>query len=78
MTSPTRPATDVPAEIRAELARRGWSIRHLAAATGLAYATLIRRLDGDGRLSVGELSAVCDAFGITVSTLVARAEEVAA
>lgn len=78
MTPPNHPKPDVPAEIRAELARREWSVRDLAAHTGLNYVTLYRRLGGDGQLKIAELSAICAAFGLTVSTLVARAEDVAA
>lgn len=75
-TSPTKP--DLPAEIRAEIARRGWSVRTLAEHSGIKYATLSRRLAGDGNLTIAELSAVAVAFGLAPSTLMTRAEDVAA
>lgn len=78
MNNPNPPKPDVPAEIRAELARRGWTVPHLAKQTNLNYVTLYRRLNGDGPLRLPELIAICDAFGIRVSSLIARAEDVAA
>lgn len=78
MKPQTPPKPDVPAEIRAELARRGWSVRTLSERTGLSFSTLSRRLPGDGKLSVPELAAICEAFGISISTLITRAEDVAA
>ncbi len=84
MTHQTTPKPDVPAEIRAELARRGWSVRDLAekasehTAKPLSFVTLYRRLGGDGKLTIPELSAIAAAFGISVSALIARAEDVAA
>lgn len=76
--TPNQPKPDVPAEVRAEMARRGWSVRELADRTGITHVTLSRRLGGDGNLTIPELEAICGAFGISVSTLVARAEAVAA
>ena len=80
MSTTALPRPDVPAQIRAELARRGWSVRELASRTGLTHVTLSRRLGRDGghRLSVAELEAIAAAFDLTSSALVARAEEAAA
>ena len=72
------PTPDVPAEIRAEMARRGWSVQDLAERAGIHRVTLYRRLGGDGLLTMAELVKVCTAFGIDVSAFVARAEAVAA
>lgn len=77
-TTPTPPKPDLPAQIRAEMGRRGWSIRTLAAQSGINVTTLYRRLADHGSLNMGELAAIADAFGMTVSALVARAEDVAA
>lgn len=78
MKTPTPPKPDVPAEIRAEMARRGWSVRGLAERTGINHATLGRRVAGDGNLTFPELVAIAAAFGLPASALVARAEDVAA
>ena len=78
MNPQTPPKPDVPAEIRAEMARRGWSVKDLAERTGLSHVTLYRRFGGDGRLTIPELTAIAAAFGMAASTLVARAEDVAA
>lgn len=78
MNSKTPPKPDIPAEIRAEMARRGWSVRTLATHSGLNVTTLYRRLGDHGSLNMGELAAIAGAFGMTVSALIARAEDVAA
>ncbi len=78
MNPQTPPKPDVPAEIRAEMARRGWSVKDLAEQTGIKYVTLTRRLNGDGRLTIAELGPIATSLGLSVSTLVARAEDVAA
>lgn len=78
MASPNPPQPDFPAEVRAEMARRGWSLRDLAAQVGMSPSTLQRRLRGDTGLTVTELAEICEAFGIPLSTFVERAEGVAA
>jgi transcriptional regulator with XRE-family HTH domain len=78
MNLPNPPKPDVPAEIRAEMARRGWSASQLATRAGITADTLRRRLSGDDNLTVPELSRIASAFGLSLSTLVSRAEDVAA
>lgn len=78
MKTPTPPKPDVPAEIRAEMARRGWSIRELSRRTGISHPTLHRRIRNDGNLTFPELSLIAAAFDLPASALVARAEDVAA
>lgn len=77
MNPPNPPQPDVPAEIRAELARRGWSLRDLAERTDINHATLWRRMRNDGRLTFPEAARISEALGLSLSALIARAEDAA-
>lgn len=86
MNTPNPPWPDIPAQIRAELGRRGWSVRTLSEQTrevdpqqkGISHTTLYRRLSDHNSLNIRELALIADALGLTVSTIIARAEDVAA
>ena len=73
--TPLKP--DVPAEIRAEIARRGWSKREFAARAGLKEVTAYRILQSKTKLNVPQLLAIASAFDLTPSELMARAEDAA-
>ena len=48
--------------------RAGVSAQKLAAEANIPYATLLRRLAGDGRLTVGELRRISLALNVSTST----------
>lgn len=77
MTPQTTPKPDVPAEIRAEIARRGWSKREFAQRAGLKDATAYRILQGKTAINLPQFQGIARAFGMATSELMARAEDVA-
>lgn len=66
---PSDARTVVARNIRAELARRGISQRHLTEALGVTYTGVTRRLSGRTPLDVDEVAAVARYLGVPVSDL---------
>lgn len=67
--------TGIPAEIRAELAKRKMSMRDLSEKTGLSYDTVIRKISNESRLlDVAELFLIAGALDVSPAGLVANAE----
>lgn len=52
------------------LRQAGWSQRALSRATGIAYATLGRKIAGRSEFTMGELLAVAEALGVSPAVLV--------
>ncbi|MFD1055481.1 helix-turn-helix domain-containing protein [Terrabacter terrigena] len=75
---PTPTAPNLLAEVRAEMGRKGFTAGRLAAASDINPATLSRRLAERSPLTVPELLRICDALGVSLETLAARAEAVSA
>ena len=63
-----RTADDLGTRIDNLRSRAGVSAQKLAADTNIPYATLLRRLAGDGRLTVAELHRISIALGVSAST----------
>jgi transcriptional regulator with XRE-family HTH domain len=60
------------AQVRAEAAARGVTIKALAAAIGKDRSQLIRYLDGERDFPVSVVYAVADALDMSVSLLISR------
>ncbi|NQX36290.1 helix-turn-helix transcriptional regulator [Herbiconiux sp. VKM Ac-2851] len=63
------PQTDTPAgyvagEVRAQLARRGWSATRLAVSIGETQSWMSRRLTGDVPFDVDTLTKIAEALGV--------------
>ena len=68
-------AQRIAAELRAEMARQKMSGRALADAIGANHATVARWINGDGPLSLDWMDAICEALGVSVVDVLARAVE---
>lgn len=66
---------DISREMKAEVGRRDWRRTDLAKALGLSRQGLANKLSGSTDFTVTEVEAAANAFGITASELVRRAEE---
>lgn len=64
----------VAAELRAELARNQCSIRSFAAKHALPLSTLHKNVSGKRAIDVEDLYLICDGLGISISSIIARAE----
>lgn len=62
------PSGYVAAEVRAQLARRGWSGTRLALALGVTQASISRRLTGDVPFDVDDLVRISEALGVHPGT----------
>jgi transcriptional regulator with XRE-family HTH domain len=62
-------------EIRAEMARQSMTATRLADLSGIRQPTLSRKLSGDRQVTLPELLALCDALGVPLSVMFARAEQ---
>ena len=60
----------VAAEVRAEMARQRISARELSRRSGLAQATLARKVRGDAELGLDDLDAIACALGVDVVDLI--------
>jgi len=67
------PSRRVANELRAELARRRWSGRRLAAESGLALRSVSRRLAGDSSLTVDELVHLAQTLQVDAVDLLRKA-----
>jgi DNA-binding Xre family transcriptional regulator len=68
-------AQRIAAEIRAELGRQHLSKRWLAEQIGQPHVTVTRWVNGDGPLSLDWMDAICEALGVSVVDVLARAVE---
>lgn len=76
---------EVAANVRAEIARAGFTARGLSRALGtdadgkdlISSRTLSRRLTGDGAFRIDELTLIADALGIPLAALLPAREQVA-
>lgn len=66
----------IAANIRAERARRRWSQADLAEKLGLGTSTVSAIELGVRRVQVGDLPALCSAFGIGLGKLLDGAEQI--
>lgn len=66
---------DVAAEVRAEAARQGISISHLAEAARVTPKTCARKLRGRSGITTTDLWNFAHVLGVDASELVARAEK---
>lgn len=78
MRTPADFASDVAAEIRAELARRNVPAHALANAVGMSKQTMSRRMTCAAPFDLAEIEAIARFFGMTPSELIARAERIEA
>jgi transcriptional regulator with XRE-family HTH domain len=62
------------AEIRAEMARQGRSIRGLAEQIDESHVTVGRWVKGRSPLKLDELDSVCRALGLTIADLLAAVD----
>lgn len=69
---------DVAAAVREAVAAKGITVAELVITTGIARATLYRKLDSHGDFDVEELAKIAAATDTTVGAIIARAEELAA
>ena len=63
------------AELRALREEKRMTVRGLAAASGVPLRTLMRLLAGERPITFEPLCALADALGVSVSTIISRAEE---
>lgn len=75
-TTPRR--ADVAAAVREAVEAKGTTVADLVTATGIARATLYRKLDSHGDFDVEELAKIAAATDTTVGAIIARAEQLAA
>jgi transcriptional regulator with XRE-family HTH domain len=62
----------IAAEVRAEVARQGRTLRELAEATGIDESSMSRRAWGHRSFRAEELSAVADWLGVSVAQFMPR------
>ena len=78
-TQATNPETGLNAAAAAELRdlreEKGMTVRGLSAASGVPLRTLVRLLQGERSITFDPLCALADALGVSVSTIISRAEE---
>ncbi|MFZ1681630.1 MAG: helix-turn-helix transcriptional regulator, partial [Rhizobiaceae bacterium] len=65
----------IAARLRSLRLEAGWSLDELAARCGVSRSTLSRIENGQTSPAAGQLGRVCAAFGITLSRLMALAED---
>lgn len=64
----------VASEVRAEIARKGLTVRSVAQSADLHRVSLGRKLRGQSDFYLAEFIAVCAAIGVQPSVLMERAE----
>ena len=68
------PTADLAARIRLERETRGWALAELAQRSGVSKAMISKVERGEASPTAALLGRLSGAFGLTVSTLLARAE----
>lgn len=77
-TTPEQFNSAVGAQMRAEIAAHGYTVKGMAEAMGIARGVLIRYLDGERNIPISVAARLADALNMPMSTLVRRAEDRAA
>jgi len=67
--------TAIGAQMRAEIAAHGYTVKGAAEAMGISRGVLIRYLDGERNIPISVAARLADLFGLPLSTLVQRAED---
>lgn len=65
----------VAEQLRIDQARRGWTARHVARATGIHYNSVIRMLNGKTEINVRELFLITEAIGTDAHTILTATED---
>ncbi len=68
------PTSRIAARIRAEREARGWSLADVAGRSGVSRAMISKVERGESSPTAALLGRLCGAFGLTMSTLLSRAE----
>ena len=68
------PTSMIAARIKAEREARGWSLAHVADRSGVSRAMISKVERGESSPTAALLGRLSGAFGLTMSTLLARAE----
>jgi transcriptional regulator with XRE-family HTH domain len=68
------PTTRIAARIKAERETRGWSLADVATRSGVSRAMISKVERGESSPTAALLGRLCGAFGLTMSTLLSRAE----
>ena len=74
MNAPDTSDADIGARVRAERLERGWSLTDLAERSGVSRAMINKVERGESSPTASLLGRLSGAFGLTLSTLLARAE----
>lgn len=61
------------AEVRAHLARRGWSNRKLATILGVTAPWVNRRVNGEIPMTSDDMELFAETFGLTITQLIGQA-----
>jgi transcriptional regulator with XRE-family HTH domain len=61
------------AEVRAHMARRGWSNRKLATILGVTPPWVNRRVNGEIPMTSDDMELFADTFGLTITQLIGQA-----
>ena len=70
----TNPTARIAARIKAEREARGWSLADVAERSSVSRAMISKIERGESSPTAALLGRLCGAFGLTMSTLLARAE----
>ncbi len=73
----SNPTVALAARIKAEREARGWSLADAADRSGVSRAMISKIERGESSPTAALLGRLCAAFGLTMSTLLARAEGIA-
>lgn len=65
---------NIPRAIRAELGWKGWTLSELSEKTGIAQATLSKRMNGHSKFLADDLKRIAEALELPMWELVRRAE----
>lgn len=74
-TSPEDFNIAVGAQMRAEIAAHGYSVKGAAESMGMARGVLIRYLDGERNIPISVAARLADLLDMPMPTLVERAED---
>lgn len=65
---------NITAAIRAELAWHKWTLTDLSDKTGIAQATLSKKMNGHSEFKLNELDLIADALDLPLASLITKAE----
>ena len=77
MTTPEAISRAMSGQVKAAVKAAGISQADLAARTGISLAALSRKLNHRAPFKVGELGAISEALGVSLTVLAQRAEQAA-